>query len=1221
MKKNDVSRPPRVKMRGKVRLLMFFWVLMLVGMADLHAQDKINIDIKNGTLVDVFKSIQQQSEYRFMYSSQDVTAVRDVSIQMKDAEVFHVLEVVLRKTDLMFVVENKVIFIKKREPVRVAAARGMRIVGQVTDEKKNVMPGVTILLKGTTVGTVTNKDGNYMLVLPGQEKITLVYSFVGMITQEVEYTGKDTINVVLKEDSKMVDEVVVNGYQTMRKSDVVGSMTTVKASDIMMPSYTSIDQMLQGRVAGMMVTNTSSRVGTTPKIRVRGTSTLLGNQDPLWVVDGIIQPDPIPINSNDAMIDDLKNILGNQISWLNPADIETITVLKDAAATAIYGSKAANGVIVITTKRGEKGRFTINYGVTFSFRARPNYGQFNLMNSEERIRFSQEAFDQGALYSEVPVASINTYEGIMRMFYDKQITAREVEQAVQKLSSANTNWFEALTRNSFSHNHNLSMSGGTDKVTYNVSLGYNDQAGVEINNDAKNLSGRLNLGVQINPRIRVDVGLSGAINKTWGYAAEVSPMSYATSTSRAVPLYEDNGDLYYQSKRARYTLNSRDELYFKYNILNEIEHSYSKNKSSQLNGSLNFSWEILPWLKYEFVGGINDRSGFAESYAGAQTYYIARKYRGYDYGAEEYGSEKYNAAMLPYGGELFNKNDELTGWNIQNKVSIQKSFKENHRINILLGTESSSTLTKNRANKAFGYTAERGEEVTKPTPKDQVKAIGYNSQIDWGILNALYDGSGWQRTTQTSNQFSLFATLAYSFMNRYVLNASMRNDASNRFGQDQNKRFDPTYSFGLSWNIAQEPFLHGISSVLNQFVVRASYGIQGNAVNSISPDLILKKGVAKEYYGSFTSTVSRLPNPDLSWERTKTWNLGLDIQLLQWITMNLEYYQKKSNNIVKQDIAWEYGMASMDINGGQMTNSGVEYTLNITPIRTKDWGWTIGLNSSKNWNKAKTQAIDNFSYDDYLKGATDKVLKAGYALSSFWSFSYKGLNHDTGLAEFNLIYEQDENGNIIKDKETGEPILATISELTDFLVYSGKTEPDFTGGLTTRLRWKGLTFGANFSLLLGAKKRLASPFPSGQRIPTSDVNLDKELLKRWKQSGDEAYTNIPGLYTGRDDIYVTLPDQGFGGNTYLGSQTDSYKMWQNSDIRVVSSDFLRCQQMSLTWNVNGAWCARWGIKSLSLNAVMNNVFVIASKKFNGFDPELGNSVQPKTYSFGVNIGF
>ena len=218
--------------------------------------------------------------------------------------------------------------------------------------------------------------------------------------------------------------------------------------------------------------------------------------------------------------------------------------------------------------------------------------------------------------------------------------------------------------------------------------------------------------------------------------------------------------------------------------------------------------------------------------------------------------------------------------------------------------------------------------------------------------------------------------------------------------RDQNKRFDPTYSFGLSWNVAQEPWLNSISNILNQFNMRVSYGIQGNAVNSISPELILSMGTTKLYYGDYMSTIFRIPNPHLSWERTKIWNFGLDVQFIQWITMNLEYYTRTSNNIVNQRIALEYGREGTEVNGGRIVNSGVEYTLNITPIRTKNWAWTIGLNSSKNWNKAKTQSISEITLRDYLSGSSDKVLKEGYAVSSFWSYNFKGINPNDGSPEY-----------------------------------------------------------------------------------------------------------------------------------------------------------------------------------------------------------------------------
>lgn len=735
MKENDFFLPPKKK-NGDVVLFMFLFFLLLPGFSIAQYKAQLNIDIKNGTLVNVFENIQKQSAYRFMYSNQDVAAIKNISVQREGVSVQEILDIVLKGHNLTYLIEDKIIFIKKQSQTTVTKIRG-----RVTDTKSEPLAGVTILIEGTCIGTTTDSNGNYVFTIPDIDKINIIYSFIGMAPYKVTYTGQENINVILKESAETMDEVVVTGYQTLRKSDVVGSVSTVKASDIMMPVYTSVDQMLQGRVAGMMVMNTSSRVGTSPKIRIRGTSTILGNQDPLWVVDGVIQPDPIPLNQNDLMVDDLKNILGNQISWLNPADIETVTVLKDASATAIYGSKAANGVIVITTKRGKQEGMTVNYNGTFSFRSRPHYGLFNLMNSQERIQFSREAFAAGAIYNEAPIASLNTYEGIMSMFYNKQITPQEAENAIHRLERTNTDWFDILTRNSFSHNHNLSVSGGSEKVIYNVSLGYSDQSGIEINNDAQNLSGRVNLGIRLHPKVHVDLSLVGSINKTWGYAANVSPLEYATETSRSVLAYNEDGSRHFQGIRTNYAYNENPVI-LGYNILNEIDHSYSLNKSSQINGNINFSWDILPWLKYEFVGGINNNIGTSEAYAGEQTYYIASTFRGYDFGSEAYGSEKYKAAILPSGGELYNGSSDVQGWNIQNKITFSKTFQEDHRLNVLIGTEVTSTKTANKSQKMFGYVKERGESVVKPTPLNELVPIGNRPAPGLGLFEELYNGNG-----------------------------------------------------------------------------------------------------------------------------------------------------------------------------------------------------------------------------------------------------------------------------------------------------------------------------------------------------------------------------------------------------------------------------------------------------------------------------------------------
>ena len=378
---------------------------------------------------------------------------------------------------------------------------------------------------------------------------------------------------------------------------------------------------------------------------------------------------------------------------------------------------------------------------------------------------------------------------------------------------------------------------------------------------------------------------------------------------------------------------------------------------------------------------------------------------------------------------------------------------------------------------------------------------------------------------------------------------------------------------------------------LDQLRLRASYGIQGNTIQSISPDLILAHQGVISSYSQYGNSISSLPNPELTWESTQTWNAGLDLQLFKWITLTAEYYSRASDAIVYQEVAREYGRSTIALNGGRVNNTGFEVTLNVTPIQTDKFSWTIGFNTSQNWNTAINMDSGLDQVYDFLNGASGKILKQGYPLSAFWSYSFKGLNQVTGYPEFNLDSEA-----------TTDP--------TDFLVYSGQMEPTFTGGLNTRFRWRNFSFSADFSALLGASKRLPNPFSTGERMPSPYVNLDKELLGRWKQPGDD--TNIPAFYHGVTSAYVTLPN---------GSSQSIYDMWGTSDVRVVDASFLRCTQMSLSWNASRRICERLKLSDLMVSLTANNIFVICDKRFNGFDPELGNSVMPRIYSLGLNFGF
>lgn len=1186
----------------KMFLMKLWLVITLFGLQPIYAQaGRIVMDLSHKTFSEAVEIFKQQTGIKFLYNQEKIQSKRSGTLQINADNTQDAISQLLKAFKFTYTLVDGVVVVKNDLQTDKLVKR--KITGHVTDKSGNPLPGVSIIRKGTTIGITTDVDGNFTLVVTEEGPITLVFSFIGMETKEIVCKTDKPLSVVMEETTLALDEVVVDGgYQRLPRKDMVGSFTTVKADDIRQSAYTSIDQMLQGRVAGLVAVNNSSRVGRAPKLIIRGVSTVLGNTDPLWVVDGIIQPDPLPFDAQSALTSDLSQMVASQVSWLNPADIESVTVLKDASATAVYGSKASNGVIVVTTKRGKADRLSVHYSLSMGVRIRPNYKQFDLMNSQERIRFSKEAYDAGARYQYEPYPQTCTYEGLMHMLSNNLIDEAFYNKQVNYLETINTNWFKLLTRNSFNHNHNLSISGGTQKSTYNASFSYSNNKGIEIGNDMDQFNVRLGFNSKLTEKLTLDMSMNGSIGNSYGFGNGVNPMNYATTTSRALPAFDEEGNYLYYLQLQNYKYNS-SQVPLGFNILNEREHSGSKVKNSRFDAALNLSYKIFPWLDFQVVGGVSHNTSSSQSYSGERTFYIAQNYRGYDFGTEKVNSPKFQAAILPFGGELFTGENQNTSYNMQYKFIFSKNFSTDHRLNAMAAAEIRSSTYRNSQNTVWGYVPERGEKIMRPTPLDQLKPIGMEiSRDDWGILEQMYEG-GWSTTERTDNYFSFFATLAYSFKDRYVLNANIRNDISNRFGQDVNKRFDPTYSFGLSWRIGEEAFIKDNISWINQLNFRGTFGIQGNVVNSISPDLILNQEGIYPNYNEYYTTINSLPNPLLKWERTKTWNVGLDAQLLKGISMTLEYYGRRSNAIVAQDVAQEYGVYRMRLNGGLIKNYGVEYSINFTPYSRQDFAWTIGINMSKNWNKAASEdasiGATTTNKEHFIGGATDRLVKKGYPIGGLWSYSFAGLEHETGYPTFNNIEYTIANPEV--DPAT-------------FLVYSGQKDPFFTGGFNTNIRWKSFSLSTNFSVLLGGKKRLTNPYQDFQygQIPNPNANLSRQLNKRWKQPGDEAHTHIPALWTAVErDITVRLPD---------GLPASIYDIWANSDKMIANASFLRCNQIMLNWNMDTKLCRKLGVKSFSINSSVSNVFVIASKKFNGFDPELGDSVMPRMFSFGFNVG-
>lgn len=1208
MKKSQEHKPVSEKDRWWkicmiMKLTLFMCVFLVVStLGNGFSQQRITMQLGNTTIKKALTEFQRQTDKIVIYSDNNFSTSQEIVANFKDVEMESFLAKILEGSGMTYKLMKDYILIL---PLKVNVTDSLNqlkeytIKGIVKDEGGGFMPGVTVLIKGTQVGVATDIEGKFEIATTNPDKLVLVFSFVGMQTVEIKYSGQAMINVVMKEAVNEMEEVTVvsTGYQTVNRKDMVGSYTVVKADDVMIPSYSTIDQMLQGQVAGMMIMNTSSRVGASPKIKIRGTATLLGNQDPLWVVDGIIQDDPIPIDLMTNMADDLKNILGNQISWLNPNDIETITVLKDASATAVYGSRASNGVIVVTTKKGKTGRMSINYSGSFSYAPAPTYDRFNYMNSQERIQFAEEAYNYGARYGEEPLKQPYTYEGLMKMYIDGDINQDEYLSRKSALEMVNTDWLDLLTRVTLNQTHSLSISGGTDKVSYRVSLGYNNNHGQELKNDGERLTSSISVGMQLPHRIKIDVGMNGTISKNAGYASGVNPLSYALSTSRALPAFDENGERLFYKRRSSYGFNNESET-LSYNILNELDHSGSEVKNHRLSLNLILSWQLLDWLKYQFTGGYTYSNQNRQSFREEETYAVANEYRGYDFDSVEPDDPWFKAALLPFGGDVFTSDAIQQTYNIQNQLLISKTFAERHRLNMMLATEVRSTINEEHSNTLWGYVKSRGNKLIAPTAWSDFKPIGGKTQSGVGeLFNRLYNNSA-KIYGKTDNFFSLFATLAYSFSDRYVLNANFRHEASNRFGQDVNHRFDPEYSFGVSWRVSEEPFMQSQIGWLSQLNLKATYGIQGNVLQNIGPDLVLYQGGVAGVFNEYSSSIARIPNPNLSWERTRTWNFGVDLELFQKVSVVFEYYTRRSNAIIGQEIPYENGLSSMEINGGIIYNKGAEVTVNFVPVKTKDFALNVSVNSSKNWNTTGVGPSREPGLYEYLSGNAEKVMKKGYPVGAFWSYSFAGLNHENGTPQFNLL-------EVSEDKPyNGDP--------TSFLVYSGTTEPYFTGGVNLNARYKSFTLSTMFSLLLGGRKRLPSPYEDFKNkifLPNETKNVSKDLVKRWMKPGDEEYTNIPALI--RKDYMMEVPT----------GQENMIEMWENSDVMVVKSSFLRCCNLSLGWRMNPEISKKFGVSNLSLNTSVSNLFVIASKRFNGFDPELGDSIMPRNYSFSINIGF
>ena len=1165
----------------------FFWtcVVLVLAWNGAYAQleKRVTISVKDVRIRTLLTDLEKKANVAFVYDEKLISETQTISMSFKDAPLKQVLDDLCDKISLRYELQKNLILLLPLTKKPTTAPEQIKIRGMVTDRNKNPIPGVTVLLKGTGMGTVTLPDGRYVFSLPKSNNITLVFSFVGMETQEIKYKGNDTINVVMKEDVKQMNEVVVTGYQRVNKRSMAGSTSYVKAEDLVLNGSQTLEQALQGKIPGMIVMNKSGLTGTRQRVRVRGTSTLLGSAEPIWVVDGVIQTDPLPFETNDLSnidptnMDMMRDFIGGAISWLNPNDIADITVLKDAASTAIYGVKAANGVIVITTKKGEKGRLVVNYNGNFSITPRLNYNRMELMNSQQRVDVSREAYERGLVLGGNQEIGYLNYA---LQYKRGEISLEKFSEMAKILETRNTDWFDILFRNAFSHNHSISISGGGDKSTYHASIGVNQQNNTAKGNDQINYTANMSMSATLWNNVTLDMNVAGSVANTNAFLGS-DPYTYASSTNRTIPCFNEDGSLYYYKHNNGYL----------YNIINELNESKNKNTVSALKANVNFRWQITEDLSFNTLLSYQYSHTRSESWYTEQSNYMA-KLRTYNYEEFPEGSDEYKRSYLPYGGE-FNENETATSnWSWRNQLEYSRVFHGLHYLTIMLGQEANSTKTNGFKSTRYGYMHDQGRLFVRLP--DEVK-----NQVN------MYATDYIPSITDTENNYlSYFATFSYMYDNRYSVNLSVRGDASNRFGQDRDARFQPVWAVGLRWNVGSEHWLEG-QKILSDMSLRATYGYQGNVAENVSPELTASFESLAE--GGYGLRVTKLPAPKLKWEKVNSINLGVDISLFDHkVRASFEWYTKKTTDMItSQRVAYEHGVLSMPVNGGKMKNSGWDASVNFVPYRDNDWVVSLGFNFSKIKNEVNSTIEPTGSWQEASSG---NLNKDGYPVTSFWAFDFTGLNPETGGPEFDL---------------TGMEKTEAVSDATVYMKYAGKMDPDFTTGVTFSIRWKSLTLNSGLNLSIGGKTFLAPMSTNYTSIPSEYENMSTEWLGRWRKPGDEARTNIPSLpdiATSAAPIRLksdVVPDGEIVSGTYR-----PYEMYAYSDARVVDAWYLRCNNIQLSWNVPEKSTPKF-LQFLSFNCSVSNPFQLRSKDFKGRDPEvaLGNQPLSSSWSLGISMGF
>lgn len=1154
---------------GFRRLLLI--VVCMAASATLAWAGPITLNAKNRVLKEVLQEVEKQSDLSFIYSSSTINVNQKVTFSCKDVPVEVALKQLLEKEKIDFTIEGKQVLLS---PSKVNAATPLKansktggnqsktVKGRVVDEKGFGVPGATVTVRGTSIGTATNIDGEFSINVPSSSSVVAV-SFIGysMMEQKVDsYQEGARMQFDLKPESKRIDEVIVTGYQTISKERATGSFAVVTTKDMEDKLQTNIISRLEGQVAGF----TSYR-GT----KIRGVSSLYGGS-PLIVVDGF--PYEGSLNS------------------INPAEITNVTLLKDAAAASIYGARSANGVIVITTRTGKVGPTRVNYTGTFHFQGLPDRGYTNLMSSSELVDFQTEMFN----YYHDPYKSQDTRKSIndvYRLLYEREenkLTEEELKGQFDLLRNRDRYdqvKKEFLNSVSITQQHNLAISGGSDFYKYSLSGNYTYNQPFEKRQKTDKVGFNLKNTFNFYKWLKVDVGLLGN-NSSYDYDNGFAGYSYLNGGKASYYMLRDekgepvqwyNSKSQYEIDRLK-SIGLLDETYIP---LNEVNKKHYTSRSNYTNLNIGFTFKIIEGLNLEIKGQNETDISYSKNYSTKDANSVKSMIN--DATVVDPTTKKITN-NIPLGGQVVESRGEKRSSTIRSQLNFNKVIKDLHEIQVIAGAERRRVFSTSTGIYKIGY---------------DDNSLGYKSinELELGKMitgtESLFGSYSYSSQETGFSEYedrfvSFYGNASYCFNRKLTGTASIRMDQSNLWGTSSKYQYKPMWSVGAHYVLVDNTI-----AWLDRLTLRATYGIGGNIPKIGGPYMIAANDKRPNWYtNEFSASIISPPNSGLRWERTATTNFGFDFVLLKnRLSGSVDVYTKNTSDLLgahKNDPL--SGWDSITQNYAEMTNKGVEVNLQSENVRIGKFSWQSDFVFSYNKNELTELEDPGTSAYSYYSSAQNRENRP---MGAMYSIRYAGLN---------------EKGKPTAYTKDGKIVTSTNDLTKDDLVYSGCYNPPYSASLTNSFTYEGLDISFMFVYNGGHVMRDIAAYQYLTKFPLLNYtsNMERGFMNYWKQPGDEKDPS-------KNPAYL------------FPASSNIIDLWQYADKHIQKGDYIKLRDITVGYSLPKHLVGKSMIQNARINLQIQNVWYWAANDKN-LDPETWSGLSgsrgtktPTVYSLGVTL--